>query len=190
MKLIVLNAPSGAGKSTIAKAILARFKQLGFSISATTRNKRAYETEGVHYYYLSIADFKQKIDENAFIEYEEVYENMYYGTLKAEIGRMNALGQIPILDIDVEGAQNVKKQLQNQALLLFIAPPSLADLEIRLRNRGTETEETLKQRLDKAAYEMTFADKCDVLVVNDDLDKAIEETSDAIERFIAQSKND
>lgn len=184
MKLIVLNAPSGAGKSTLAKALLARFPQLSFSVSATTRSKRPYETEGVHYYYLSVAEFQQKIAEDAFIEYEEVYENMYYGTLKVEIEHMNAAGKIPILDIDVEGAQNVKAQLQDQALLLFIAPPSLADLEIRLRKRGTETEESLQQRLEKAAYEMTFADKCDVVVVNNHLETAIEETSIAISNFI------
>ncbi|MBN8587648.1 MAG: guanylate kinase [Rhodothermia bacterium] len=183
MKIVVLTAPSGSGKTTIAKALLAQFPLMRFSVSATTRPKRPYEQHGRDYFYMSEESFRAKIAEDAFIEYEEVYPGLFYGTLRSEIERIATSG-IALLDIDVEGAQNVKEQYGEHALTLFIKPPSLEVLRARLLARETETPESLERRLKKAAYEMSFADKCDIVILNDDLDTAVAEAMAHVHQFL------
>lgn len=183
MKIVVLTAPSGSGKTTIAKALLAQFPLMRFSVSATTRPKRPYEQHGQDYFYMSEESFRAKIAEDAFIEYEEVYPGLFYGTLRSEIERIATSG-IALLDIDVEGAQNVKEQYGEHALTLFIKPPSLEVLRARLLARETETPESLERRLKKAAYEMSFADKCDIVILNDDLDTAVAEAMAHVHQFL------
>ncbi|MBL7977680.1 MAG: guanylate kinase [Bacteroidetes Order II. Incertae sedis bacterium] len=185
MKIVVLAAPSGSGKTTIAKALLAQFPLMRFSVSATTRERRSYEQDGRDYFYLNEADFRAKIAAGAFVEYEEVYPGLFYGTLRSEIERIATSG-IALLDIDVEGAQNVKTLYGDHALTLFIKPPSLEALRERLVARGTETAESLERRLKKAAYEMSFADKCDVVILNDDLNMAVAEAMAHVHQFLAR----
>ncbi|HRR09836.1 MAG TPA: guanylate kinase [Rhodothermales bacterium] len=185
MKIVVLAAPSGSGKTTIAKALLAQFPLMRFSVSATTREKRPYEQDGHDYFYLNEADFRAKIVAGAFVEYEEVYPGLFYGTLRSEIERIATSG-IALLDIDVEGAQNVKALYGDHVLTLFVKPPSLEALRERLVARGTETAESLERRLKKAAYEMSFADKCDVVILNDDLDRAVAEAMAHVHQFMTR----
>ncbi len=183
-KLIIITAPSGAGKTSITKYLLEKYPFLSFSISATTRKKRGREVNGVDYYYLEQDDFNQKITQNEFIEWEMVYEGLYYGTLKTELDRIWNAGKIPMLDIDVKGAIHVQKQFPANSLSLFIEPPSVDALKIRLASRGTETEESLQTRVNKAAYELSFKHHFNKVILNDDLQKACEETEKVIKNFL------
>jgi guanylate kinase len=182
-KLIVVAAPSGAGKTTIVKHLLAKFGFLAFSVSAATREKRAHEVEGKDYYFMSVEMFKSKIANHEFVEWEEVYKDQFYGTLKSEVERIWSLGKHVVFDIDVNGALSIKKHLPEETLLIFIKPPSPEILFERLRGRKTETEESLKRRIDKAALELTYEDKFDVVIVNDDLDKAFKEAENIVKAF-------
>lgn len=184
-KIVFFTAPSGSGKTTIVKHLLANNPALSFSISATTRPKRGGEIDGKDYYFLSAEDFKQKIEQEAFVEYEEVYEGLFYGTLKAEIERIWAMGKHVIIDIDVKGGLSIKKCYPKASLGVFIQLKDMETLEGRLRSRGTETEEHIRKRLDRAAYEWTFASKFDTVLINDDLPTAQQEAQMLVEEFIA-----
>ncbi len=183
-KIIIITAPSGSGKTTIVKRLLESYPKLAFSISACTRNPRAGEQHGKDYYFLKEEDFVQQVKEDAFIEWEMVYTGKYYGTLKSELQRIWDEGRYPLVDIDVQGALNIKQKYPDDSISLFIQAPSMEELERRLVNRGTENEHTLKERLDKAADELTYAPKFDRIVVNDQLDRAVEEIKSIIENFI------
>lgn len=166
---IIVSAPSGAGKTTIVKHLLKVIPQLEFSVSACSRAKRKDESDGKDYYFISVDDFKDKIGRDEFVEWQEVYPGSYYGTLKSEMVRIWLQEKIPIFDVDVLGGLNLKKYFGMQGLSVFIQPPSIGELENRLRNRGTETEEMLQKRIDKAVYESTFASRFDKVIINDDL---------------------
>lgn len=186
-KLIVISAPSGCGKSTIIKQIIddERLK-LGFSISATSRKPREGEEHGVHYYFISDEEFLQLIKEDKFVEWEEVYAGTHYGTLVSEVDRVTGEGRNLILDIDVKGGINVKERFGNEVLSLFIMPPSVEELGKRLRGRATDSEETILKRLAKAEFEIGFAPQYDTVIVNDDLDTAVEEVRSAILSFVTR----
>lgn len=173
-KILIITAPSGAGKTSITRHLMQRFPQLSFSVSAATRTPRVHEKDGVDYYFMQVNDFKQKIEEGAFLEWEMVYEGKYYGTLKSELDRIWLHQQVPVLDIDVKGALHVKAQYPNQTLTLFIEPPSLEILEQRLRARGTETPESIADRMNKAGYELSFKTRFDRIVINQNLEDACE----------------
>jgi guanylate kinase len=183
-KVIILAAPSGAGKTTITTYLLKRFPRLAFSISATTRAPRGQEQDGVEYHFLSLAKFEGLIYQNDFLEYEQVYEGVYYGTLKSELERIWALGKVPVLDIDVKGAIHVQKQLGEKSLSIFIMPPSIEDLRERLLNRKTETPQSIQTRIDKAAYEISFSDQFNAIVKNDILETACEEAANLLINFL------
>ncbi|WP_153797865.1 guanylate kinase [Foetidibacter luteolus] len=183
-KIIIITAPSGAGKTSITRWLLQKYPKLSFSVSAATRQPRGAEQNGVDYYFMSVEDFQQKIKENAFAEWEMVYDGKYYGTLKSELGRIWAEGKTPMLDVDVKGAIHVQKQYPNNTLSLFIEPPSVDELKKRLESRGTETPESLQTRLSKAAYEISFKHHFDRIIVNDDLPKACAETENVIRQFL------
>ncbi len=187
-KLIIVSAPSGAGKTTIVKRMLERGLPLEFSISACSRSKRENEINGKDYYFLSVQDFKQKIENNEFIEWEEVYAGNFYGTLKSEINRIWQNEKHVLFDVDVQGGVNLKNKFNEQSLSVFIKPPGIDELEKRLRGRGTETEESIRKRVDKANHEMDFMLKFDKVVVNDDLENAIEEVSNYILEFLNDEK--
>ena len=175
-KLIIFSAPSGSGKTTIVKQLLANNPNLGFSISACTRDKRGRsEQDGQDYYFLTPDEFRTKIDEDAFVEWEEVYPGAYYGTLKSEIERIWASGKHVIFDVDVKGGLALKNYYKERALAVFVKVPSLEILEDRLRSRGTETEESLSKRIFKMKFEWAFQDKFDVILVNDQLADAVKE---------------
>lgn len=185
-KIIIITAPSGAGKTSITKHLLKKFPDtLAFSVSAATREKRGYEKEGVDYYFMSVDEFKEKIQNNAFVEWEMVYEGKYYGTLKSEIHRIWKEGKTPLLDIDVQGALHVQQQHPEHSLSIFIDPPSVDELKRRLNSRGTETPESLATRLNKASYELTFKDHFNKVVVNDDLKKACKEAEEIVSDFLS-----
>lgn len=173
-KLIIFSAPSGSGKTTIVKQLLANNPNLGFSISACTRDKRGRsEQDGQDYYFLTPDEFRKKIDEDAFVEWEEVYPGAYYGTLKSEIERIWASGKHVIFDVDVKGGLALKNYYKERALAIFVKVPSLEILEDRLRSRGTESEESLSKRIFKMKFEWAFQDKFDVVLVNDQLEEAV-----------------
>lgn len=174
-KLFVFSAPSGSGKTTLVRHLLLQNLPLGFSISATSRPSRGEEKDGVDYYFLSEEEFRQKIEEDAFIEYEEVYQGTFYGTLRSEVERLWQEGKNVLFDIDVIGGLNVKEQYPEETLAVFVQPPSLEELEKRLRQRKTETEEKIQQRLDKSATELIYSQDFDVILVNDNLAKAKQE---------------
>lgn len=172
-KLVIVAAPSGAGKTTIVRHLLSCFpNKLSFSISATNRKARQNETEGEDYYFLTTVEFKDKIRSQAFVEWEEVYENAFYGTLKAEVERIWQKEQHVIFDVDVKGALNIKHQYEKKALSIFIDPPNIEALKKRLQLRQTETETSINKRLQKAAYEMQFKNQFDAIVLNDELEEA------------------
>lgn len=182
--IIIFSAPSGSGKSTIVNYLLERHPELEFSVSATSRAPRGTEKHGEAYYFLTTEEFKKKIDENAFVEYEEVYSGCYYGTLKSEIERISAKGHHVVFDVDVVGGCNLKRIFGEDALSIFIAPPSVEVLRQRLKGRGTDSDEMIEKRVDKAEYEMTFAPKFDKIIVNDRLEDAQQEAETAILQFI------
>ncbi|HEY9048077.1 MAG TPA: guanylate kinase [Ohtaekwangia sp.] len=183
-KALIFSAPSGSGKTTIVKHLLATNPDLGFSISASTRDKRGRtEQHGKDYYFLSPEEFKKKIDENAFIEWEEVYAGNFYGTLKSEIDRIWSEGKDVIFDVDVKGGLNLKKYFEDKALAIFVKVPSIEVLKERLNDRGTESPESLSRRLFKANFEMSFQDKFDVVLVNENLDKSLAEAQQLYNNF-------
>ena len=183
-KVIILAAPSGAGKSTITKYLLDRFSRLSFSISATTRAPRGVEQDGVEYHFLSLVKFEGLIYQNEFLEYEQVYEGVYYGTLKSELERIWALGKVPVLDIDVKGAIRVQQQLGGKSLSIFIMPPSIETLKERLLKRQTETEQSIQTRLDKAEYEISFSNQFNAVVQNEILETACTNTANLLIDFL------
>lgn len=185
-RLLIFSAPSGSGKSTIVQWLMKEHPELNmhFSISCTTRAPRGTEQNGVEYFFISPAEFKEKIAKDAFVEYEEVYTDKYYGTLKSQVTEMTENGQNVVFDIDVKGGCNIKRQYGNKALSIFIQPPSIEELRRRLEGRATDAQEVIEQRLCKASYELTFADKFDIVIVNDDLEKAKADTLNAINEFL------
>jgi guanylate kinase len=185
-KLIVFSAPSGTGKSTIAKMVLQRLANIKFSVSATTRQKRAGEQEGVSYYFLNKEDFEEKISTGGFIEHEFFFGN-HYGTLLDKTVEIIDAGTHILLDLDVKGALNVKRLFPDNSLLLFLKPPSIEVLEERLKGRASEDEESLKLRLERARLELTYADRFDEVIVNDNLDKAVEKVTALISKFISNT---
>lgn len=186
-KIIIITAPSGAGKTSITKYLLKTFPdQLTFSISAATRQRRPYEEDGVDYHFMSVEEFKERIQNNSFVEWEMVYEGKYYGTLKSEIHRIWKEGKTPLLDIDVQGAVHVRQQHPDHTLSIFIEPPSVDELKKRLNTRGTETLESLDTRLNKATYELTFRDHFDKVIINDNLEKACKEAVGIVSVFLSK----
>lgn len=183
-KLIIITAPSGSGKTTIAKYLLSQQPTLEFSISATTRQQRPGEVHGKDYYFISADDFRKKIDNGEFVEYEEVYPGTYYGTLRSEIERIWSAGHHVVFDVDVVGSKNLKEMYTNRAMLMFIRLPDFETLEKRLRNRSTETDEQLHTRLNKARLEMEYEQYADVTVLNDDLAQAQQYALKVVNDFI------
>ena len=183
-KVIIFSAPSGSGKTTLVKHALEQFPQLAFSISCTTRNPRGTEQNGVDYHFISPDKFRQKISEDAFVEFEEVYTDKYYGTLKSEVERIWDSGKAVIFDVDVKGGISLKKYFGEKALSIFVMPPSIIELERRLITRATDDAETIKTRVAKAEEEMTFKNEFDKIVVNTDLKTAKSETENLITQFL------
>jgi guanylate kinase len=183
-KLILITAPSGAGKTSIVKYLMARFPQLAFSVSATTRKARDNEKDGEDYYFISEKEFREKIHHKEFLEWEMVYEGKYYGTLKSEIERIWALKKIPVLDIDVQGAIHVQQQYPVNTTAVFIQAPSSEELRKRLQGRGSETEESLQARVDKSSYEMTFKNHFENVIVNKDFETACAEAENIVSAFL------
>ena len=183
-KVIILTAPSGAGKTSIAAHLLQQMPLLSFSVSATTRAPRGNEKDGVEYHFISPSTFEGHIYQNDFLEYEMVYEGVYYGTLKSELTRIWDLGKVPVLDIDVKGAIKIQKQLAENCLSIFIMPPSIEVLKERLENRKTETSQSIQVRLDKAAYEISFSNQFNAIIQNNDLALACSETEKLITDFL------
>jgi guanylate kinase len=179
-KIVIFSAPSGAGKTTIVRHLLKNFEQFGFSISACTRSQRPYEIDGKDYYFISLQEFQQKIKENAFVEWEEVYNGSFYGTLKMEVKRLLDLGKVVLFDVDVKGGIALKNYFDKDALSIFVAPPSLEILENRLRQRKTDSEESIQKRLEKCKYEMTFSTQFDVILENNILNDTLE----SVERML------
>lgn len=185
-KLIIFSAPSGSGKSTIINYLLTQNLNLSFSISATSRAPRGTEQNGVEYFFLTPEEFKQRIANDEFLEYEEVYKDRFYGTLKAQVEKQLAAGQNVIFDVDVVGGCNIKKFYGDRALSVFIQPPSLEELRKRLTGRGTDAPEVIESRLAKATFELSYAEKFDVVIVNDNLERAQAEALKTIRDFIQQ----
>lgn len=173
--MIVLAGPSGSGKTTLAYYLMEKLENLAFSISATTRKPRSNETNGYHYYFLSQSDFEDTIQNDGFLEYEEVYKGIYYGTLKSELARIRESGKIPLLDVDVEGALNIQKKYSDNCLFIFIHPVSEGKLRERLMQRGTESGDTLEERIARSKKEMQFAKYFDKIIYNDNLEEAQKE---------------
>ena len=185
-RLIIVSAPSGSGKSTIINWLMQQHPELNlsFSISCTSRQPRGTEQDGVEYFFLTPEEFRKRIDNDEFLEYEEVYEGRFYGTLKAQVERQQKAGQNIVFDVDVKGGCNIKRHYGDEALSLFIQPPSIEVLRERLVKRGTDAPEVIEQRLERAAFELTFAEKFDRVVVNDDLATAEEEAYQIVRAFI------
>ena len=183
-KCIIFSAPSGAGKTTIVHNLLTRDLGLEFSVSACSRDPRPNEVDGKDYYFLGVEGFKEKIDNAAFVEWEEVYTNNFYGTLKSEMERIWSQGKSVIFDVDVIGGLNLKKQFKDNALAVFVKPPSYEELEKRLRGRSTETEDKINQRMEKATKELAFAKEFDIVLVNDDLSTACDQAASFVREFL------
>ncbi len=184
-KLIIFSAPSGAGKTTIVRHLLDKDLNLEFSISATSRGMRHTETNGKDYYFLSPEEFRKKIDNNEFLEWEEVYAGTYYGTLKSEVERIRNNGKNVIFDVDVVGGCNIKKYYGDEALAVFVQPPSVEELRNRLISRSTDSLEVIEKRVAKAQYELTFASQFDLIIINENLEIAFEEAEKCIREFLA-----
>ncbi|HVX26791.1 MAG TPA: guanylate kinase [Parafilimonas sp.] len=183
-KLIIITAPSGAGKTSVTKYLLSKIPALAFSISATTRKPRSNEVDGVDYYFITENEFHDKILVNEFIEWEMVYEGKYYGTFKNELNRIWKENKTPLLDIDVKGAIHVHEQFNDNCLTIFIEPPSVEELKKRLQSRGTESLESLQTRLNKAIFELSFKHQFNKIVINDDLERACNETEKIVREFL------
>lgn len=183
-KVLVCCAPSGSGKSTLIEHLLQHVDNLQFSISATSRPPRGKEQNGVEYYFLTPEEFRARIDNGDFLEYCEVYENRFYGTLKSEVDEMLKEGKNVVCDVDVIGAENIKKIYGDRALTLFIQPPSIEELRRRLESRGTDSPEVIDERVRRAAFELSFAPKFDTIVVNDDLAQAKKDIVERVETFL------
>lgn len=184
-KAVIISAPSGAGKTTVVRHLLSKKElKLSFSVSACTRNKREGETEGKDYYFLTIDQFKTMIDNKEFIEWEEVYKNNYYGTLKSEIDRIWKMNRHVLYDVDVMGGINLKNIFKENALAIFILPPSVEVLQQRLEARGSETNDKIQKRLNKARHELKYANKFDAIIVNDDLNTALKECEKLVVDFL------
>ncbi len=184
-KLIIITAPSGAGKTSVTRHLLKALPgQLAFSVSCATRLPRNNEKDKVDYYFISVEEFKNRIAEKEFVEWEMVYEGKYYGTLKSEVERIWQQHKAPLLDVDVQGGINIQQQYPHHSLSLFIEPPSIDELERRLKARGTETPESLLARLNKAAYELSFKQQFDHVILNDKLDRACAEAEEAVREFL------
>jgi len=183
-KLFIFSAPSGSGKTTIVQHLLKQDLKLEFSISATSRAKRVNETDGKDYHFLSTEEFKAKISNNEFLEWEEVYKDCFYGTLKSEVERIREEGNNVIFDVDVVGGTNIKKFYKEEALAIFIQPPSIEELENRLRNRNTDLDEVIAKRVEKFKFELAYADQFDKVIVNDKLKDAFVEAEAALHHFL------
>ena len=183
-KLIIFSAPSGSGKSTIINFLLKQGLNLAFSISATSRPPRGEERDGVEYFFLTPEEFRSRIENNEFLEYEEVYKDRYYGTLKEQVEKQLEAGQNVVFDVDVVGGCNIKKFYGERALSVFIQPPSVEELRCRLEGRGTDTPEVIESRIAKAEYELSFAPQFDCIIVNDNLETAKAETLKVIKEFL------
>lgn len=184
-KLIIFSAPSGSGKTTIVRHLLAKYNNLGFSISACTRDRRGRnEVQGKDYYFLTPEEFKKSIDNNEFVEWEEVYPGGYYGTLKSEIERLWAEGKHVLFDVDVKGGLKLKEYFKERALAIFVKAPSEEAIKERLMARGTETEDSLSKRLFKVKFEMSFQDRFDVILLNDNLESALVKAEELVENFV------
>lgn len=183
-KLVIISAPSGAGKTTIVRHLLRNDDRLEFSISATTRKPRITETNGIEYYFMTVDEFRKKIRNNSFVEWEEVYKDHYYGTLKSEIERIWSAGRAALFDVDVKGGINLKKIFSGQAVSIFIMPPSVEELEKRLNTRATDSPEKIRMRVEKAKEEIKLAERFDYIVVNDILEKAQDETLRIVNDFL------
>lgn len=185
-KIIIITAPSGAGKTSITRHLMKVFPQLAFSVSAATRSPRGTEKDGIDYHFISTEEFKEKIQHDEFVEWEMVYEGKYYGTLKSEMERIWNQGKIPVLDIDVKGAIHVQQQYAGSSLSIFIQAPSIDELQKRLESRGTETAESLAARVNKAAYELSFKGHFNKIIINDQLQRACTEAESIVAGFISQ----
>ncbi len=183
-KLIIFSAPSGSGKTTIVRHLLEQNFQLEFSVSATSRAPRGTEVDGKDYYFLSADEFRKKIENDEFLEWEEVYKDCFYGTLKSEVERIRNNNKNVIFDVDVVGGVNIKKYYNDQALAIFVQPPSVEELENRLRKRNTDSDEVIAKRLEKSKFELSFAPKFDKIIVNDDLQEAYAEARKTLEEFL------
>mgnify|MGYP000903456194 CR=1 FL=1 len=183
-KIIIITAPSGAGKTSVTRFLLEKFPQLAFSVSAATRQPRGKEKNGVDYYFLSLEEFQKKIQQQEFVEWEMVYEGKYYGTLKSELQRIWSQQQVPMLDIDVKGAIHVQQQFPSTSMSIFIEPPSVDELRRRLESRGTETPESLQARVNKASYEISFKNHFNHVVVNDNLERACDYAAKLVQDFL------
>lgn len=188
-KLIIISAPSGAGKTTLVKHLLDTNPDLVFSVSACSREKRPHEKEGKDYYFISAEEFKNKIRNDEFVEWEEVYKDHFYGTLKSEIERILSGGKSVVFDVDVIGGLNIKKQYGNMALAIFVMPPSVEELQKRLVKRSTESDKEMKNRIAKAGAEMEYVSEFDRIIVNDDLNKAKQEVRDTVKEFLMAGNN-
>ncbi len=182
--IVIITAPSGAGKTTIAKALLKQYPELALSVSVTTRAPRDGEVNGVDYYFIPVAEFEKKIATGDFVEYEMVYNGKYYGTLKSELGRIWTMGRIPLRVVDVVGALSIQEKYPKDSLSIFIMPPSLESLRERLSGRGTETPQSLEERVQRAAYELNFADRFEKVIINDVLEEAIEAVNETVGDFL------
>jgi guanylate kinase len=185
-KIIIITAPSGAGKTSITRHLLSSFPQLAFSISAATREARENEINGKDYYFISLEDFQEKIKNNRFAEWEMVYQGKYYGTLHSELERIWGNGQVPVMDIDVKGAIHLQQQFPDSSLSIFIEPPSIDELRRRLESRGTESEKSLADRVNKASYEISFKQHFHSVILNDDLPKACKKAEEVVREFLTK----
>jgi guanylate kinase len=184
-KAVIFSAPSGAGKTTIVKHLLSRTEfRFEFSISAASRAPRHNEVDGKDYYFLGIDEFKRRVEKDEFLEWEEVYEGNFYGTLKSEVDRIVAKGNHPIFDVDVEGGINIKKYFGPSALGIFVMPPNVEALEKRLRERSTESEESLRKRIEKAEHELSFYKQFDTVILNDTLEHALDQAESLVQEFL------
>jgi len=184
-KVLIFSAPSGAGKTTIVQHLLGiKELNLSFSISACTRQKRQNEVHGRDYYFLSVEEFKEKIKNKEFLEWEEVYTHHYYGSLKSEVNRLSAEGKTVVFDVDVKGGLNIKKHFKENALSVFVMPPTIEELEKRLIARSTDNPEAIKTRIEKAKYEISFADQFDIVIINNELNDALAEAENIVRAFL------